>query len=57
MVWKLSTDMKTVLVPSEGHLNAATGFVVYPVSSNRRPEITTDLSKPSKPKSPTTGSS
>lgn len=29
MVWKLSTDMKTVLVPSEGRLDAATGFVVY----------------------------
>lgn len=29
MVWKLSTDMQTVLVPSEGHLDAATGFVVY----------------------------
>jgi len=29
MVWKISTDMKTVLVPSEGHLDAATGFVVY----------------------------
>jgi len=29
MVWKLSTDMKAVLVPSEGHLDAATGFVVY----------------------------
>ncbi|AEO58096.1 hypothetical protein MYCTH_2060364 [Thermothelomyces thermophilus ATCC 42464] len=29
MVWKVSTDMDTVLVPSEGHLDAATGFVVY----------------------------
>lgn len=29
MVWKISTDMDTVLVPSEGHLDAATGFVVY----------------------------
>lgn len=29
MVWKISTDMTTVLVPSEGHLDAATGFVVY----------------------------
>ncbi|KAK3295524.1 PrpF protein-domain-containing protein [Chaetomium fimeti] len=29
MVWKISTDMSTVLVPSEGHLDAATGFVVY----------------------------
>ncbi|KAL2164087.1 hypothetical protein VTH06DRAFT_3301 [Thermothelomyces fergusii] len=28
MVWKVSTDMDTVLVPSEGHLDAATGFVV-----------------------------
>ncbi|KAK4106136.1 hypothetical protein N658DRAFT_490739 [Parathielavia hyrcaniae] len=31
MVWKLSTDMDTVLVPSEGHLDAATGYVVYRV--------------------------
>ncbi|KFG77842.1 hypothetical protein MANI_023802 [Metarhizium anisopliae] len=29
MVWKISTDMKDVLVPSEGHLDAATGFAVY----------------------------
>ncbi|KAK3333516.1 hypothetical protein B0T19DRAFT_399191 [Cercophora scortea] len=29
MVWKVSTDMQHVLVPSEGHLDAATGFVVY----------------------------
>ncbi|KID97180.1 hypothetical protein MAJ_06790, partial [Metarhizium majus ARSEF 297] len=29
MVWKISTDMKQVLVPSEGHLDAATGFAVY----------------------------
>jgi hypothetical protein len=29
MVWKISTDMDTVLVGSEGHLDAATGFVVY----------------------------
>ncbi|KAK3302520.1 PrpF protein-domain-containing protein [Chaetomium strumarium] len=29
MVWKVSTDMNSVLVPSEGHLDAATGFVVY----------------------------
>lgn len=29
MVWKISMDMKTVLVPSEGHLDAATGFVIY----------------------------
>ncbi|SPQ22751.1 4b6cdb7d-8597-4216-a295-16a73a7a4be1 [Thermothielavioides terrestris] len=29
MVWKISTDMDTVLVPSEGHLDAATGYVVY----------------------------
>ncbi|KAK3313446.1 hypothetical protein B0H66DRAFT_606707 [Apodospora peruviana] len=29
MVWKVSTDLKSVLVPSEGHLDAATGFVVY----------------------------
>jgi hypothetical protein len=28
MVWKVSTDMNSVLVPSEGHLDAATGFVV-----------------------------
>ncbi|KAF5023620.1 hypothetical protein F66182_4322 [Fusarium sp. NRRL 66182] len=29
MVWKISMDMQRVLVPSEGHLDAATGFVVY----------------------------
>ncbi|KAK3357695.1 hypothetical protein B0T25DRAFT_166990 [Lasiosphaeria hispida] len=29
MVWKISTDMKTVLVPSEGHLDTATGFIIY----------------------------
>lgn len=28
MVWKVSSDMKKVLVPSEGHLDAATGYVV-----------------------------
>jgi hypothetical protein len=29
MVWKVSMDMSAVLVPSEGHLDAATGYVVY----------------------------
>ncbi|TPX08695.1 uncharacterized protein E0L32_009884 [Thyridium curvatum] len=29
MVWKISMDMEDVLVPSEGHLDAATGYVVY----------------------------
>ncbi|KAH6611543.1 hypothetical protein Trco_001563 [Trichoderma cornu-damae] len=29
MVWKISTDAKTVLVGSEGHLDAATGYAVY----------------------------
>jgi hypothetical protein len=29
MVWKVSTDMREVLVPSQGHLDAATGYVVY----------------------------
>lgn len=29
MVWKISMDMRDVLVPSEGHLDAATGYVVY----------------------------
>ncbi|KAF4635536.1 hypothetical protein G7Y89_g2558 [Cudoniella acicularis] len=29
MVWKISCDMKRVLVPSEGHLDAATGYVVF----------------------------
>lgn len=29
MVWKISTDKKTVLVGSEGHLDAATGYAVY----------------------------
>jgi hypothetical protein len=29
MVWKVGVDGETVLVGSEGHLDAATGFVVY----------------------------
>ncbi|RKK24581.1 hypothetical protein BFJ66_g73 [Fusarium oxysporum f. sp. cepae] len=29
MVWKISVDMNKVLVPTEGHLDAAAGFVVY----------------------------
>lgn len=29
MVWKVSMDMQTVLVPTEGHLDAATGYVIY----------------------------
>ncbi|OIW33826.1 hypothetical protein CONLIGDRAFT_568514 [Coniochaeta ligniaria NRRL 30616] len=29
MVWKVGVDGRTVLVGSEGHLDAATGFVVY----------------------------
>lgn len=29
MVWKMSTDLSRVSVPTEGHLDAATGFVVY----------------------------
>lgn len=29
MVWKVSMDLKSVLVPTEGHLDAATGYVVY----------------------------
>ncbi|PKS05951.1 hypothetical protein jhhlp_007784 [Lomentospora prolificans] len=29
MVWKVSTDLRRVLVGSEGHLDAATGYVVY----------------------------
>ncbi|PNP60982.1 hypothetical protein FNYG_14263 [Fusarium nygamai] len=29
MVWKISIDMDKVLVPTEGHLDAATGFVVF----------------------------
>ncbi|GJN75539.1 hypothetical protein PLICBS_009642 [Purpureocillium lilacinum] len=29
MVWKISTDMRRVLVSSEGHLDAATGLVIY----------------------------
>lgn len=28
MVWKISTDMQQVLVPSKGHLDAVTGYVV-----------------------------
>lgn len=31
MVWKVSSSMEDVLVPSEGHLDAATGFAVYRV--------------------------
>lgn len=29
MVWKVSMDLKSVLVGSEGHLDGATGYVVY----------------------------
>lgn len=29
MVWKISIDMKDVLVASEGHLDATTGFVIF----------------------------
>jgi hypothetical protein len=29
MVWKISIDMKSVLVQTEGHLDAATGYVIY----------------------------
>ncbi|KAK5994756.1 hypothetical protein PT974_03139 [Cladobotryum mycophilum] len=29
LVWKVSMDMKTILVPTEGHLDAVTGFSVY----------------------------
>lgn len=29
MVWKISTDMKTVLVQSQGNLDAATGFIIF----------------------------
>ena len=29
MVWKVSVDLRGVLVPSEGHLDAATGWAVY----------------------------
>lgn len=29
MVWKVSMDMKSVLVGSEGHIDGATGYVVY----------------------------
>lgn len=29
MVWKISMDMKSVLVNSQGHLDATTGFVVF----------------------------
>lgn len=29
MVWKISTDMEKVLVQSEGHLDAATGYAIY----------------------------
>ena len=29
MVWKVSTDLRSVLVNSEGHLDGATGYAVY----------------------------
>lgn len=29
MVWKISADMETTLTPSEGHLDPATGLVIY----------------------------
>lgn len=35
MVWKISMDMKRILVPSEGHLDAATGFVVFRLLQER----------------------
>jgi hypothetical protein len=35
LVWKISMDMKHVLVPSEGHLDAATGFVVFRLLQER----------------------
>ncbi|RDL37529.1 putative l-ascorbic acid binding protein [Venustampulla echinocandica] len=35
MVWKISSDMKKVLVPSEGHLDAATGYVVCRLLQDR----------------------
>jgi hypothetical protein len=35
LVWKISVDMKKVLVLSEGHLDAATGFVVFRLLQER----------------------
>jgi hypothetical protein len=35
MVWKISMDMERVLVPSEGYLDAATGFVVFKLLQER----------------------
>ncbi|SPO01456.1 uncharacterized protein DNG_04129 [Cephalotrichum gorgonifer] len=29
LVWKISMDMRLALVPSEGHLDGATGYVIY----------------------------
>ncbi|KAH6624264.1 hypothetical protein B0J18DRAFT_465501 [Chaetomium sp. MPI-SDFR-AT-0129] len=42
MVWKISTDMNTVLVPSEGHLDAATGYVVYSLLRQTAKDIHSD---------------
>jgi len=44
MVWKISTDMRHVLVPSEGHLDAATGFVVYRLLQNTRTLLRMEVS-------------
>ncbi|KAI9158068.1 hypothetical protein HJFPF1_06056 [Paramyrothecium foliicola] len=34
MVWKISMDMSSILVPSKGHLDAATGYVVFKLLQN-----------------------
>ncbi len=39
MVWKISTDMQRVLVPSEGHLDAATGYVVFQLLQKGKDDI------------------
>ncbi|KAH6866215.1 hypothetical protein B0T10DRAFT_468070 [Thelonectria olida] len=36
MVWKISMDMRSVLVASEGHLDAATDFTISRLSGLRR---------------------
>lgn len=45
MVWKISTDMQRVLVPSEGHLDAATGFVVCRVLQRTAKDFMQDNSE------------
>ncbi|KAL1844509.1 hypothetical protein VTK73DRAFT_2391 [Phialemonium thermophilum] len=48
MVWKVSTDLRAVLVPSEGHLDAATGYVVYRLLQEAAVHRTTAASCPAR---------